>query len=132
MAKSVGRDWLVKKNGTTIAAVRTKTLTITSNAVDVTNDDDDGIVTYLADTFSTEEMQWTVEGVTDSDVLWDAAVSTTASDRHFDDLTFTNSNGDVISGTFIMTNFSVTGNSGEAATFSATFVRSGIHTNTPA
>lgn len=132
MARSAGRTFLVKKNSTTIASIRQKSVNAAFNPIDVTTDDDDGFVTYLADTFATQTMEITVEGVTDSDVLADLAFSVTDSDKHLSDITLERPNGDVISGDFIITAYSETGTHDTGTTFTATLVRNGAHTLTPA
>ena len=132
MAQSAGRAFAVKKGATTIASVRSKSVTWNGTPIDTTNDDDNGATTYLADAFSNTTLEISVEGMTDDDVLSDLAYSATDSDKHLSDLTLERPNGDVISGTFIMTNYVETGAYQEAVTFTATLVRSGIHTFTGA
>lgn len=132
MAKAAGRDFALKKNSVVIASVRTKGVTWNGTAIDVTSDDDDGATTYLADAFASTTLELSVEGLTDDDVLSDLGFSTTDSDKHMSDITLERPNGDVISGTFIMTSYGETGQYQEATTFTATLVRSGAHTFTPA
>lgn len=132
MAKGSGRDLKIKKGGTTIAAVNTKGVTWQGNPIDVTSDDSDGVTTYLADKFATTSLELSVEGWLDSDVLPDIAFGTDDATKHFSDITLELLNGDVISGDFIMTNYTLGGQKEDAVTFSATFVRSGIHTVTAA
>jgi len=132
MANAAGRDFVVKKNTTIIASVRTKTVTWNGTPIDTTNDDDDGATSYLADEFANTTLEITVEGLTDDDVLSDLAFVATSSSKHLSDITLERPNGDVISGTFILTNYSETGAYEDATTFTATLVRNGIHTWTPA
>ena len=132
MAQSAGRAFAVKKGGTTIASVRSKSVTWNGTPIDTTNDDDDGATSYLSNTFANTTLEISVEGMTDDDVLSDLAFSATDSDKHLSDLTLERPNGDAISGTFIMTNYVETGAYQEAVTFTATLVRNGIHTFTPA
>lgn len=132
MANAAGRNFVVKKNTTTIASVRTKTVTWNGTPIDTTNDDDDGATSYLADEFANTTLEITVEGLTDDDVLSDLAFVATSSSKHLSDITLERPNGDVISGTFILTNYAETGAYEDAVTFTATLVRNGIHTWTPA
>ena len=132
MANSAGRAYVVKKNGTKIASVRSKSVTFNGNLIETTNDDDDGVTTYLADTFASTTLEISVEGLTDGDVLSDIAFSTTDADKHLSDVTLERPNGDAIGGTFILNNYQETGTHQDATTFTGTFVRSGIHTWTPA
>jgi len=131
MANAAGRDFVVKKNTTTIASVRTKTVTWNGTPIDTTNDDDNGATSYLADEFANTTLEITVEGLTDDDVLSDLAFEATSSSKHLSDITLERPNGDVIAGTFILTNYSETGAYEDATTFTATLVRNGIHTWTP-
>jgi len=131
MAKTAGRDYLIKKNDVTIAGVRVVGMTWAGQPIDVTDQGDDGITTYLGSEFANETLEISVEGVEDGDVLADLAFGTTSSARHLTDITIDRPNGDTVSGTFIMTNYAETGNYQEATTFTASLVRSGIHTLTP-
>lgn len=130
MAKEAGRDLLIKKNAVTVAGVRVVGMTWAGQPVDVTDQGDSGITTYLADTFGNETLEISVEGLEDGDVLAAIGLGTSSTAKHLSDITLTRANGDVIAGTFIMTNYQETGNYQEAVTFSATLVRSGIHTLT--
>lgn len=128
MANTAGRDFVVKKNSTAIASVRQKSVKWQGTPIDTTNDDDDGAMSYLADEFANTSLEITVEGLTDDDVLSDLAFVATNSSKHLSDITLERPNGDVISGTFILTNYEETGAYEDAVTFSATLIRSGIHT----
>ena len=77
-------------------------------------------------------MELSISGVEDGTVMRDIAFSTTASDRHLSNLTFEFPGlpADSISGDFILTSFTITGDYREATTFDATFVRNGTHTYT--
>lgn len=132
MAETAGRDFVVKKNGTTLASVRQKSVSWGGELIDITTDDDNGATTYFADEFASTSLEISVEGLTDDDVLTDAAYATSHAAKHLSDITLERANGDVISGTFILTNYVETGSYQEASTFTATLVRSGIHTWTPA
>jgi predicted secreted protein len=131
MANSAGRDLVLKKNSTAIASARVTGVTWAGTPIDTTNNDSSGITEYLADEFATETLELTIEGLTDDDVLSDLAFSTTTSDKHLSDITLTRPNGDVISGTFILTQYQETGNHDGVVTFNGTLVRSGAHTWTP-
>lgn len=131
MAQTAGRDFAVKKNSTTIASVRTKSVTWNGTPIDTTNDDDDGDTSYLADEFANTTLEISVEGLTDDDVLSDIAFTATHADKHLSDITLERPNGDVISGNFIVTNYVETGAYEDAVTFTATLVRNGTHTWTP-
>lgn len=68
-----GRDLIVKKDGTAIAGVRTKTLALDNGPVDITNDDDGGFRRILEKS-GTRSMDLTVEGVWTDAILSDIAV----------------------------------------------------------
>lgn len=131
MANSAGRDFAVKKNGTTIASVRTKSVTWNGTPIDTTTDEDNGATSYLSDDFANTTLELSVEGLTDDDVLSDAAFATDHASKHLSDLTLERANGDEISGDFVLTNYVETGTYQEATTFTATLVRNGLHTWTP-
>lgn len=132
MAQSNSREFAVKKAATTIASVRSKTMTSNKTPIETTNDDDDADVSYLTGTFATKSLEISVEGLTDDDVLSDIALSNTDSDAHLSDITLVRPNGDIVSGNFILTNYVETGQYENAVTFTATLVRNGAHTFTAA
>lgn len=133
MAKSASRDFLVKKGGTTLASITSKSITVDQQPIEVTSDDDAGVQTFLSNVYATKSMQISAEGYTDDDVLSDLAFNGTDTANHITDLTLERPNGDVISGTFILTNYVETGGGSDGSvTFTATFVRNGAHTFTPA
>ena len=132
MANSAGRDFVVKKATVAIASVRQKSFNWTGRPIDTTNDDDAGFDSYLDDKFAGTSLEISVSGLTDSDVLFDLALSTTDSDKFLSDITLERPNGDVLSGNWVLTAYSETGAYQDATTFDATLVRNGIHTLTPA
>lgn len=132
MAKSAGRLCLIKIGGTAVAGSRVTGMTISGTPIDVSDTSDEANIAYLADEMSEETMELTVSGVEDGQVLRDAAMNTDPAERHYSNLTFEFPNGDEISGNFIMTSYTETGDYREAQTFDATFVRNGEHTYTPA
>ena len=133
MARSASRDFLVKKNGTTLAAITAKSIAWNGTVIDVTADDGTGFTTALADKFANTTMEITCSGFTDDDVLSDIAFTTSEADKHLSDITLERPNGDVISGDFILTSYTENGGSPEdGVTFDATLTRTGSHTFTPA
>lgn len=132
MARSDSRSFLLKKGGTTIASITSKSVTWNGTPIDVTSDDADGATTYLADIFANTTLEISASGFTDDDVLSDAAFVATDSSKHLSDITLARPNGDVISGNFIITSYAENGASQEdGVTFDCTLVRNGIHTWTP-
>ncbi len=132
MVKTAGRDVVMAIGGTAIAGARVTGITRNMTPIDDSDADDDEVMSFLADVFSEDTLEMTVSGVEDGTVLRDIAFTTTPADRHISNLTFTFSGSpvDSISGNFIMTAFTITGDYREATTFDATFVRNGAHTFT--
>jgi predicted secreted protein len=132
MAKTAGRDCVVAIGGTAVAGARVKGITRNMTPIDVSDSDDAEYMAMLADTFAEDTLEITVSGVEDGTVLRDIAFTTTAADRHISNLTFDFPGlpADSISGDFIMTAFTITGDYREATAFDATFVRNGQHTFT--
>jgi predicted secreted protein len=111
MARSASRDFLVKKNGTTLASITAKSVAWNGTVIDVTADDDNGFTTALADVFANTTMEISGSGYTDDDVLSGVAFTTSESDKHLSDITLERPNGDVISGNFILTSYTENGSS---------------------
>jgi predicted secreted protein len=132
MVKTAGRDCVITITDTAIAGARVKGITRNMTPIDISDSDDNEFMTMLTDTFSEDTMEITVSGVEDGTVLRDIAFSTSAADRHISDLAFefAGTPADEVTGEFIMTAFTITGDYREATTFDATFVRSGQHTFT--
>lgn len=132
MVKTAGRDVTVSIGGTAIAGGRVKGISRNMTPIDDSDADDSEFMSMLADEFSEDTMEITISGVEDGTVLRDIAFSVAAADRHLADLTFEFAGlpADSISGDFIMTAFTLTGDYREATTFDATFVRNGAHTYT--
>lgn len=132
MVKTAGRDVVVAIGGTAIAGGRVKAITRNMTPIDDSDADDNEFMSMLADTFAEDTLEITISGVEDGTVLRDIAFTTSAADRHLSNLTFEfpGTPADSISGDFIMTAFTLTGDYREATAFDATFVRNGQHTFT--
>lgn len=129
MAKSAGRASVVKKNGTAIAGVRSISVNNSGELIDITDQNDSGVTTYLDEIFAGESQEIQISGVEDGQVLRDIWHGTAAG-RFMDDLTIEYPNGDEIAGTFVLMNYNETGEYKDAQTFDATLVRSGAETFT--
>jgi predicted secreted protein len=121
MTASIGRSYLIKKNSTALAGVRTKSLSINHEPVDITTDDEDGFRTLLAEV-GESSFELTVEGVAKDSTLFDAATGTGS--RLLTDVTIEHPEGTISCDVFI-TAFESTGAYNDAVTFSATFQSSG-------
>lgn len=120
MASEKGRGISVQWNGSAIAQVRTKSISIANATIDVTNDDDDGIRKLLSDA-GEQSVSISVSGVVTDRVLLQAAIASTI----VDNMDFIFGNGNKMSGDFAITGYTVTGEYKEAATFEATFESAG-------
>lgn len=128
MAASSGRELLIKKGASVIAGVRTKTITINGEPIDVTSDDDSGFRTLLASA-GIRSIDLSVEGVTKDAVL--RAIVAGTSSQLLTDITIEYPNGDVIDGNFYLVNIEESGEYQDAVTFSASLQSSGEFTYTP-
>jgi len=123
MAEILGRKVTIAQGATptVIAVARTKSLTISNEAVDVTSDGDDGIQRYLNEP-GQKAVEVSVEGMFDAsdETLIDLSLSNDLiSALLFDYASYT------IGGDFFMTSYSQSMTYNDAVTFSATFASSG-------
>lgn len=128
MAASSGRELLIKKGASVIAGVRTKTVTINGEPIDVTTDDDSGFRTLLADP-ATRMIDLSVEGITKDDTL--RAIVAGAGPQLLTDITVEYPDGAVIAGDFYLVSIEESGEYQDAVTFTATLQSSGAFTYTP-
>lgn len=128
MAASSGRELLIKKGATVIAGVRTKTVTINGEPIDVTSDDDSGFRTLLTDP-ATRMIDLSVEGITKDDTL--RAIVAGAGPQMLDDITIVYPDGAIIAGDFYLVSVEEAGEYQDAVTFTATLQSSGAFTYTP-
>lgn len=129
MAASAGRELLIKKGVSVIAGVRTKTVTINGEPIDITSDDDSGFRTLLASA-GTRSIDLSVEGVTKDATL--RAIVAGVSSQLLTDISVEYPNGDTIDGDFYLVNIEESGEYQDALTFSASLQSSGPFTYTPA
>lgn len=128
MGQSIGRNLVVKKGATAIASIRTKTVTINNEPVDITTDDSDGFRTLL-DIVGQQSIDLSIEGLTDNPSLRIAIL--TPGTILLDDITIVYPNGGIISGDFALTTFEEAGTYNDAVTFSGTLQSSGEYTYMP-
>lgn len=113
--------------GTMIAGVTAKTVTINTESVDITSDDDNGFRTLLAEA-SVKSIDMSVEGVTKDTVLLEASIAGNELTNYtisFDDV------GDV-AGNFRISSYELTGSQDDAVRFTASLESSGEYTFTAA
>lgn len=128
MAASSGRELLIKKGVTVLAGVRTKTVTINGEPIDVTTDDDSGFRTLLADP-ATRSIDLSVEGITKDATL--RAIVAGGGSQMLSDITVEYPDGSVIAGDFYLVSVEESGEYQDAVTFTASLQSSGAFTYTP-
>jgi predicted secreted protein len=117
-----GRKAKVRWKGEYLLGVRTKTLTVAGEPVNVTDDDDDGW-RKLADNNGAAEdtVEITVQGIAKDSQLLDDFVRRNRTGTLMWELP----TGETMTGTFVLTSFSQTGAYNDAMTYEATFQNSG-------
>ena len=128
MTAFVGRKATITKGATTIAAIRTRTVSINNEPVDITSDDDNGFRTLLQDP-GTKTLDLSIEGVAKDATLLTSVMSTT---DIIETLSILFPTIGTIAGDFVVASFEVAAPYNEAATFTASLQSSGAFTFTPA
>lgn len=128
MATFVGRKAVLKKDTTTIASLRTRTVTLNNEPVDVTTDDAEGFRTLLAEP-GTKTLDISCEGLTTDATLLTAAMSGTDILEAYSILFPAIG---TLAGDFVITSFEVGAAYNEASTFSASLQSAGEFTFTAA
>lgn len=128
MAAFAGRKATITKGATAIAAIRTRTVTINNEPIDITSDDDNGFRTLL-ELPGTKTLDMSIEGVAKDAVLLTSVMSTT---DIMESISILFPTIGTIAGDFVVTSFEVGAPYNEAATFSASLQSSGAFTFTPA
>lgn len=128
MAAISGRKVRIKRGSTAIAGARADSFTINNEPIDITDKDDSGWRTYLADV-GVRSIDCEVEGVLDDSTFLALAVGTASSLLEAYTI-------DVIgigefTGNFYLASFAVTGEQADATTFTASIQSSGTITFTP-
>lgn len=132
---AIGRLLLVKKGATKLAGLRTKSISFAGEAVDITNDDDDGFRTLLAEA-GTKTLDLSVDGVAKDELIQDIVLG--GGSLMLTDITidFPLRSGDSaaasIAGDFFLSSFEQSGTYNDSVTFSASLQSSGEWTYTAA
>ncbi len=131
MSKSIGRNLIIKKGGTKIAAIKTKTVAWNGEPVDVTSDDSAGFRELLSDAEGQEQIDLSFDGVTDNKILRDIAFATGTS-KFLTDITIEWVDTlETISGDFKLVSYEEGGTFNDARTFTGSLQSSGAWTYTP-
>tara|TARA_R110000787_G_scaffold285016_2_gene399576 strand:- start:5947 stop:6339 length:393 start_codon:yes stop_codon:yes gene_type:complete len=130
MAAEAGRLLLIKKGATTIAALRSNSISLNSETVDITTKDDSGWRTLLA-AGGVKSASMSGSGVFTDDVS-QIALFTDLAAQTLDTYTFEFESGDTLGGTFQCTSIEHAGEYNGEATYSVSFESSGAITYTAA
>jgi TP901-1 family phage major tail protein len=127
MAAISGRKVRIKRGSTAIAGARSDSITINNEPIDITDKDDAGWRTYLADV-GARSIDCEVEGVlTDSTFL---ALAVGAGSALLEAYTLEVLGIGSFTGDFYLASFAVTGEQADATTFTASIQSSGTITFT--
>lgn len=129
MAGFNGRELTLDWNATTLVGVRSKTVSMTNDMVDVTTDDDNGWRTLLADP-GLKSVEVTASGVTSDEVLIAEYYSNTPGQAMVTNLPSGLASPGSLNGTFYLSTLDLSGEHDGAYEFSATFMSSGEITYT--
>lgn len=124
MASQIGRKLVVKRGGNIVAGVRTKSVTINNEAVDITTDDDSGYRTLLEEP-GQKQIDMSVEGLTKDDALIEKAASGTSL---IEEYTIELPSGATIVGDFRFNNLEIGAEYNEAITFTSEVQSTGSFT----
>jgi TP901-1 family phage major tail protein len=127
MAAISGRKVRIKKGSTAIAGARSDSITINNEPIDITDKDDAGWRTYLADV-GVRSIDCEVEGIVNDSTFLALAVGTASA--LLDTYTLEVLGIGSFTGSFFLASFAVTGEQADATTFTATFQSSGTITFT--
>jgi TP901-1 family phage major tail protein len=130
MAGFNGRQFTFDWDSTTLAGVRSRSLSISNEYVDVTNDDDVAWRTLLSDP-GTRSMEVTIGGiVTDEAVLADIMAANVAAAVLQADLPSSLATPGNLSGNWLISSYETSGDHDGACEFSITFMSTGAVTYT--
>lgn len=128
MAKAVGRTLIVRKDSTVIASLRTKTISINNEPIDVSDDDSSGF-RELLEASGQRQIDASVEGLLSNDTLITAAATGTAL---IDACEIELPSGAIIAGNFRLNSIELGAPYNDAVTFSGELHSTGAFTFTAA
>jgi|TARA_R110000868_G_scaffold276708_4_gene536436 TP901-1 family phage major tail protein len=120
-----GRQFTFDWDSTTLAGVRSRSVSISNDYVDVTNDDDAGWRALLADP-SVRSVEVTISGITSDEILLAEVMKANITGEVLQaDLPSTLASPGNLSGTYVVSSFEQNGDHDGAVEFSATFMSTG-------
>jgi len=128
MAATPGWQMKLYREGTLVAGLRAKTMTIGNTGIDITSDDDEGFRTFMA-LSGVKQIDISAEGVVKDDDWIQEAID--AADL-INPYTMVLESGAVIAGDFRINSVAISGPTNDAVTFTAEIQSSGAYTFTPA
>ena len=134
MTAFVGRKAILSMGSplVAVAALRTKTMTLANEPIDITSDDDNGFRTLLADP-GTKTLDMSVEGVVKDVASFNSLLALAMSGTDImDDFSIMYPGIGTIAGSFVLASVEMGAPYNEAVTFSASIQSSGTFTFTPA
>src|SRR6056297_885371 len=127
MAKHLGRNVILNRDGTPVANMRTKSVTINRELVDVTDDDSSGWAQHLEEA-GQMDVTISVEGVISDKTFMGDILDPTYGDEAY---TLVYPDTGELAGTFGVTSFSTENAYNEASTYSFELRGNGAVTYTP-
>lgn len=115
--------------GAPVTGMRTKTVTINNEPIDITSDDDSGFMTYLDEDPATRSIEMSVEGITKDDEL--IALASAGGSELISEYTLAFEGLGSFTGDFHIGSLELGANYNEAVTFSCTIRSSGSFTWDP-
>lgn len=124
---SIGRDLVVKDASSspavTVAGVRTKSVTVNSEPVDITDDDSSGYRELLAEP-GQDAVDLSVSGMTEDDT-WRGKILTSPGSKTLESMEIEYPDGGTLTGSFYITSYAETGEYNGAVTFEMELQSSG-------
>lgn len=129
MAKGAGRNFLIKKNAVTVAGIRSLSVKVGREWIDITDNDSGIFRELLAGTEAQATLTIQGSGLSNETTLKAIGMTATAGTAFLTDITITDpteaSGADVLSGNFAVTEYEIKGEYQGAIEFSFTMESSG-------
>lgn len=127
---SLGRKFIIKKGGSVIAGVQSKSFSVNGTALDITGDDDSGFQTFAAEG-GVASIESTLSGI-EKDGVIRALMLANPHGLLVTDFAFEWDNGEQITCDFWLDSYSEDNPSDESSTFTLSIKSSGSWVHTPA